>query len=256
MQRGTMSDYAKIEKVLDRIEKDVAQVKKHIEELKATAANRYDDVPGIVGYFDGASIVSDDGTKHDVPYNYIAKSRVLYGDILKIIEINDKKVFKNIDKRERVKAEGIITKKQGEWYVLTSHGSHKLLKTACEFHNLEVNDRVSVVLPGDNVKAPFAALDKVLSQKGDDMTNKTQPDQPSNGESVNTLADSGEIDLSREVSEKPIRKKTEEKVSEKSKKSDKKSRKGELKSADKTDSNNSDSSNSGVTHILEDDDLR
>ena len=125
----------------------------------------YSDVDGVVGTFDGVSMITTDGRKYEVPANYAAKSKLVFGDTLKLIEEDGKQIYKHINKAARHKSEGILTKKDGLWYVLTDRGSYKVSDVAADFQKAEVNAQVKLLLPADNLDAPFATIDEIEKPK-------------------------------------------------------------------------------------------
>lgn len=124
----------------------------------------YRMLPGVEGTFDGVHLVAADGTKHEVPANYAAKSRLVFGDRLKMLEEGGKKVFKQIEKVERKRVSGVIAKKEGKWFILSDSGSYKLSDIAAEYNNVALHDKAEVLIPASNMSAPYAALDKVLKE--------------------------------------------------------------------------------------------
>ncbi len=142
----------KISRIVDRIEQ---------EERK----EMYKKMPGAEGYFDGVFLVIDDGSKQEVPANYAAKSRLAYGDRLKIVEENGKKVFKQIQKVERKEVNGVLHKKEGKWYLLADSGTYKISDVAAEFNQAVLNDEAVGIIPADNANVPFAALDRVTKKE-------------------------------------------------------------------------------------------
>lgn len=124
----------------------------------------YQGVPGTEGTFDGQYLVAPDGRKTEVPGNYAAKSRLVCGDVLKVFADNGRQVFKQIDKVERKKIEGVLTKKEGKWYILADAGSYRILDVAAEFNQAQLNDKVSAFIPLNNLNSSFAALDKVYKE--------------------------------------------------------------------------------------------
>ena len=74
----------------------------------------YRNVAGVSGTFDGTHMVGEDGKRYEIPANYSAKTRIVYGDVLKMIEEDGKHVFKQITKVPRKKVEGVLTKKEGK----------------------------------------------------------------------------------------------------------------------------------------------
>lgn len=118
---------------------------------------------GITGYFDGLFMVSSNGKKYEVPRNYAAKSKLVYGDVLKMIQ--DEKganTFKQVEKQPRKKIEGIAVKKDNAWILLSDAGAYELSSTAAEFKNVQEHDEVTAFIPDNNSNVPYAALDEVL----------------------------------------------------------------------------------------------
>lgn len=146
------SAFSQLEKVQNVVESMEQEDKK----------NYYQSIPGVEGYFDGQYLISDDGRKTEVPGNYAAKSRLVYGDRLKVFVEAGKQVFKQITKAERKKVEGILNKKEGRWCLLANEGTYKISDVAAEFNNAELNDKAYAYVPMDNLNVPFAALDLVV----------------------------------------------------------------------------------------------
>jgi hypothetical protein len=121
----------------------------------------YLDVSGLVGTFDGMHMVTQDGIKHDVPTNYAAKSRLVVGDTLKMIDDNGSIVFKQIEKVERKKVEGILTRKEGKWHIISDSGTYRVSDIAADFQHAELNDEASAFVPMNNLNVTYAALDSV-----------------------------------------------------------------------------------------------
>jgi len=110
-------------------------------------------------------MTADDGQRFEVPANYAAKSRLVYGDRLKKIEENGATLFKQIVKVPRKKIQGILNKKEGMWYIITDAGSYKIADVAAEFNHAELHDEAEALIPETDANAPFAALDKILTQR-------------------------------------------------------------------------------------------
>ncbi len=158
------------EKSLDDLKRAVAAAYKSFERVSKIVENIekekkkviYKSMPGVSGTFDGVNLICEDGSKLEVPANYAAKSRLVFGDTLKVIEENGTKLFKQIDKAERKKIEGVISKKEGHWYVLAGDGSYRISDIAAEFNRAELNDKAIAYIPEGNPNSPYAALDKVI----------------------------------------------------------------------------------------------
>jgi len=147
--RSAFSQLEKVQNVIESMEH---------EDKKAY----YQNIPGVEGYFDGQYLISDDGRKTEVPGNYAAKSRLVYGDRLKVFVEAGKQIFKQITKAERKKIEGILSKKEGRWYLLAKEGTYRIADVAAEFNSAELNDKAYAYVPADNLNVPYAALDLVV----------------------------------------------------------------------------------------------
>lgn len=147
--RSAFSQLEKVQNVVESMEQ---------EDKKAY----YQNIPGVEGYFDGQYLVSDDGRKTEVPGNYAAKSRLVYGDRLKVFVEAGKQVFKQITKAERKKIEGVLGKKEGRWCFLANEGTYKIADIAAEYNKAELNDKAYAYIPANNLNVPYAALDLVV----------------------------------------------------------------------------------------------
>ncbi len=166
---------------LDELKKKLAQVesllisaRKSLEKLEHEYLRPdYTQVEGMVGVYDGKYMVAQDGTKIEVPSNYAAKTKLVFGDTLKQIEEDGKKLFKQIERVEREKVEGIMTKKEGEWYLLTDRGSYKVLDTAADFQGAELNSQATAFVPKNKLDSPFATIDII-----EGFGRKAEPEKP------------------------------------------------------------------------------
>lgn len=123
------------------------------------------DLPGITGIYDGEFMVAPDGVKHEVPKNYAAKSLLVNGDELKMMEQDGKFAFKIVKKVPRKKIEGLLSKKDGRYVILAENASYNLLKTAVEFRNIKQGEWVLAVIPETGTANNFAAIDKVIKKE-------------------------------------------------------------------------------------------
>jgi len=167
-----MSDISNklISELLERIESaenELRRARNAIRRIEEEKVASYKLIPGVEGMFDGFNMITESGGKFEVPANYAAKSRLIYGDVLKKIEEDGKTLFKQISKKERKKLDGVLNKKEGMWHVLTDVGTYKVSETAAEFAGAGVGDKVTVLVPIDNTNVPFAALDKVVKERVD-----------------------------------------------------------------------------------------
>lgn len=137
----------------------------------------YKDIPGIVGVFDGEYMVADSGERYKVPENYAAKSRLVPGDKLKMIEEDGKPLFKQVERVKTRQVRGVFSKKEGSWYVLTELGSYRILDVSANYNNVQPNDEAIVLVPDDNLNVKFAALEKVVKVK-EEKPKETRKEKP------------------------------------------------------------------------------
>jgi hypothetical protein len=178
-----MTSIDHIKNKFQKIQKDVEQLAKMIESLEGSKREDYTQVPGVVGTFDGMSMLGEDGKKYAVPANYAAKSRIVFGDTLKLLEKDGKEIFKQLEKVERKQIQGILNKKEGRWYILTQDGSYKISDVAADFNGAQINDEAFALIPATGSPAPFAALDKILNKTpnpaaGEKSTIQNEPKKP------------------------------------------------------------------------------
>lgn len=157
-----LSEFRDLKSKIISLENEVTSLKEKLVSKNSTEKSiDYTQIDGIVGIFDGYRMHTEDGSKFDVPLNYAAKSKLVYGDILKMIDKDGKKMFKHIQKVDRTKIDGILTKKEGEWYLLTDRGSYKVSDVAAEFQKAQLNSVATAFIPTEKLDAPFATIDEI-----------------------------------------------------------------------------------------------
>ena len=155
-----------IQKILEENYRNLDKIKEMLLTLgKDLKRDVYKNTEGIVGIFDGVHLTDTNGNKYDVPANYAAKSRLVYGDTIKMIEEDGAPIFKQIQKVERKKTEGVLSKKEGKWVVLTDTGSYRVSDVAVDFNQGQMNDEVIVFIPATNLNAPYATLDRLVKPR-------------------------------------------------------------------------------------------
>lgn len=140
------------------------------------------ELPGVTGIFDGENMVSEDGQSFPVPANYASKSMLVVGDTLKLVDEGKEKRFKQIEHVKRHKTNGILTKKDGKWKVITPEGSYKVLPAAVAHFGADISSEVTLHLPANNLTVPYGAIEvvnkKTSSSKAEDSKDKiSQPKQ-------------------------------------------------------------------------------
>ncbi len=162
MDEQTKNQFEDIKRKLDQLDSNIGSVRRALNKFESDYLKTdYTQIEGVTGKFDGYSMVSENGERFAVPENYAAKSKLVYGDTLKMIEENGKQLFKQVQRVNRKRVDGILTKKEGEWFLLTDRGSYKTSDVAAEFQNAQLNIQTTALLPVDNLDAPFATIDVV-----------------------------------------------------------------------------------------------
>jgi len=147
------------------IKKRFNHIENIIKEAERAQYSPSRDLPGVNGIFNGEVMVSSDGVKYDVPKNYSAKSLLVNGDELKMMEQDGKIAFKIVSKVPRKKIEGLLSKKDGRYVILSDSGAYNLSKTAVEFRNIKQGEWVLAVIPETGSANSFAAIDKVIKKE-------------------------------------------------------------------------------------------
>ncbi len=225
-----------IANLLRNADKNLRKAQKLLESLSQDVLESYDDIPGTLGIFDGVSMVTPEGKSYEVNPNYAAKSMLVVGDNLKMVEEGEKQVFKQISKVPRKRVEGILNKKEGNWYALTDTGSYQLLDVAVEFRDGEVNDELVVLIPEENLDAAYATLEKLMRDgeekkpgKKDKVESKEEKKSEDKPEKKETIEDKS---AEKETKKKPAPKKTEAKKVDEDKSEDKPTKKSNLEEDD------------------------
>ena len=164
MQQLLTKDLKRLGNLLGNIQANVYQANQILSSLVKAELDK--DVPGIEGIFDGVFMTTADGQKIEVPVNYSAKSRLVYGDTLKMVKVKEggqeeKTLFKQVVKVPRKRIEGVLSKKDGKWHLLTESNSYRILDRAAEFNGALQNDIAFGLIPEGTMTAPFASLDSI-----------------------------------------------------------------------------------------------
>ena len=247
-QDGEIADSDTLEGRLDQLKHYITAANRNLEKieklvLKIEQDRRkelYMSMPGEEGVFDGYFMICDDGKKIQVPPNYAAESKLVFGDRLKMIVEGDKKLFKQIERVEREVLEGVATRKEGNWFVLTEKGSYRISNVAAEFNNLELNQEIVVVVPQNDKKADFATLDEVSGKS----KSHEAPSKPK------VVKKEEEVEVEKKEDKKPVEKEVKKIEIKKPSKVEKKS----VEKEPKKETVKEEKSKEFVAGILDDDD--
>lgn len=117
----------------------------------------------IEGVFDGQGMVGADGVRYSVPENYASKSKLVEGDMLKLLVKPDGSyVFKQIGPVERCRLVGRlgIDSSTREPIVQVGEGVYKVLAASVSYFKGIVGDEVVILVPSGGA-CVWAALERL-----------------------------------------------------------------------------------------------
>lgn len=120
----------------------------------------------VEGVFNGESMVGDDGKEYTVPPNYASKSKLVEGDLMKL-QIGDRGnfIYKQIGPIERQRIIGSLSfdQESGQYTVLASGRSWKVLKASVTYFKANVADEAVILVP-KNAPSKWAAVENVIKR--------------------------------------------------------------------------------------------
>lgn len=120
----------------------------------------------IEGVFDGQRMIGPDGKQYSIPANYISKSKLVEGDILKLtIDEEGNFVYKQIGPVERERLIGNLIKDghTGEFNVLAEGKVFKVILASVTYYKGDEGDEVVVLAP-KGVESQWAAIENVIKK--------------------------------------------------------------------------------------------
>lgn len=127
-----------------------------------------DDEEAIYGAFDGQIMIGTDGKQYPVPANYASKSKLVEGDMLKLIINNGHFLYKQVGPIERKNLIGIAGQDEsGNYFIIAEGNPYKILLASITYFKIEPGDEVVISIPADE-QSVWAAVENVL-QKNDSV---------------------------------------------------------------------------------------
>ncbi len=123
------------------------------------------------GVFDGEHMVGEDGKQYLVPPNYASKSKLVEGDLLRlIIADNGRFIFKQRGPIERERIMGVLVynDQTDEWFVVSDGRKFRVLGASVTYFKAQPNDDAVVLVPSDNPSS-WAALENVIRRQLSDV---------------------------------------------------------------------------------------
>lgn len=122
-----------------------------------------DDGKVIEGVFDGENMIGPDGKQYSVPANYASKSKLVEGDILKlIITSRGHFIYKQIGPAERTRIVGVLEKNNtGEYLAVADGKKWRLLTASVTYYKGEQDDEIVILVPKAG-ESKWAAVENVV----------------------------------------------------------------------------------------------
>lgn len=120
----------------------------------------------IEGVFDGENMIGPDGKQYGMPANYASKSKLVEGDIMKLI-ITDRGTFiyKQIGPTERQRIVGELEQdSSGNFYVKYNDKKWRVLTASVTYYKGQSGDETVILVP-KNGESKWAAVENIIRSK-------------------------------------------------------------------------------------------
>lgn len=133
--------------------------------LSPPEANVSKDVSGrvIEGVFDGQHMIGQDGKEYLIPPNYASKSKLVEGDILKLIIADSGAfIYKQIGPITRRRVVGKLTQNEnGEYFVRNEESEWKVLPASVTYFKGELGSETAILVP-QSTPSKWAAVENII----------------------------------------------------------------------------------------------
>ena len=118
----------------------------------------------IEGVFNGFSMVGSDGKEYSVPANYASKSKLVEGDMMKLIITNKGTfIYKQISPIERKRLVGEIIRTADQYAVNADGRTYQVLTASVTFFKGQAGDEAVILVPQDS-NSNWAAIENILKK--------------------------------------------------------------------------------------------
>ncbi len=154
-----------MESLIKMMEKGDTVIKGNLfkDRIKTLEINHMEEDEKIIeGFFDGKNMVSADESQYPVQANYASKSKLVYGDKLKLtIKLNGAFVYKQIELIPRKLLTGNLILDGSQYKVLTKGKEYNVLYASVTFFRANVGDEVTIIVP-ESGEADWAVIENIL----------------------------------------------------------------------------------------------
>ncbi len=184
----TQSDIDKNKVSIDSLRETITSAEKTIQSAKAMLLQLEgkkrvgrkkkvdaDEEGAIYGTFDGQIMIGNDGKQYPVPANYASKSKLVEGDMLKLVIDNGVFLYKQVGPIERKNLIGIASQDEaGNYFVVADGKPYKILLASITYFKIEPGDEVVITVPASG-ESTWAAVENVLQKSDSDDSPHLSP---------------------------------------------------------------------------------
>jgi len=176
-----MKNVDKLKQILENIEIQIQKCKLILEGGSLTPARKSDlgvqlakvnepiekaTEKVIEGVFDGQKMIGPDGKQYSIPANYISKSKLVEGDILKLtIDDDGNFVYKQIGPVERERLVGSLAKDNAtdEYIAMVDKKAYKVIMASVTYFKGDEGDEVVILVP-KGTDSQHAAIENIIKK--------------------------------------------------------------------------------------------
>lgn len=121
----------------------------------------------VEGVFDGENMIGEDGKKYLVPPNYASKSKLVEGDLLRLVITDTGRfIFKQKGPIERNRLVGILVQddRTSAWCVAANGQKFCVLPASVSYFKGEPGDDVAIFVP-KNTPSRWAAVENIIKRE-------------------------------------------------------------------------------------------
>lgn len=162
------NDLLNIKQLLDSAENSIRQAKNILfqQELSRKAFDleiECDEKNVVEGFFDGEKMIAKSGKSFPVPANYASKSKLVFGDLLKLTILDDGSfLYKQIGPVKRKKLTGTLERVSDSKFIVACNDfEFQVLPASVTYFKANPGDKLSILVPLDS-PTEWAAVENLI----------------------------------------------------------------------------------------------